>query len=39
MGMLQVKCIDKFRDGQGKICGYRLMDVYGNTQDMFADIL
>ena len=37
--MIKVKCVDKFRDGQGKICGYRLMDCYGKTQDMFAETL
>ena len=39
IGMIMVKCVDKFWDGLGKICGYRLMDCYGNTQDMFAETL
>ena len=37
--MIYVKCIDKFRDGNGKIFGYRLIDLNGVTQDVMADNL
>lgn len=29
--MIQAKCIEKFRDKQGKIYGYRLVDINGQT--------
>lgn len=32
--MIQAKCIQKFRDKTGKIYGYRLQDLNGNTQDV-----
>lgn len=32
--MIQAKCIQKFRDNSGKICGYRLQDLSGNTKDI-----
>ena len=37
--MIQTKCIQKFRDKQGKIYGYRLADVNGQTQDVTSDNL
>ena len=37
--MIQVKCIQKFRDAKGKIYGYRLIDINGQTQDVQADNL
>lgn len=35
----QLKCVDKFRDKNNKIYGYRLLDIYGKTHDMKADVL
>lgn len=32
--MIQVKCIEKFRDNHGKIYGYRLIDLNNKTQDV-----
>ena len=32
----QLKCVDKFRDRNNKIIGYRLLDIYGKTHDMKA---
>ena len=32
--MIQAKCIQKFRDKQGKIYGYRLQDINGQVQDV-----
>ena len=32
--MIQAKCIQKFRDKTGKIYGYRLIDLNGQTQDV-----
>ena len=32
--MIQAKCIEKFRDSNGKIFGYRLIDLNGVTQDV-----
>lgn len=37
--MIQAKCIEKFRDKTGKIYGYRLIDLNGNTQDVRPDNL
>lgn len=37
--MIQAKCIEKFRDKQGKIIGYRLIDLNNQTQDVKADNL
>lgn len=37
--MIQAKCIQKFRDKAGKIYGYRLIDLNGNTQDVQPDNL
>lgn len=37
--MIKVKCIQKFRNKQGKIIGYRLQDVNGQTQDILANNL
>ena len=35
--MIIVKCIDKFKDKQGKIIGYRLLDQNNLTKDFKAD--
>lgn len=35
----QLKCVDKFRNKNNKIIGYRLLDIYGKTHDMKADAL
>lgn len=35
----QLKCVDKFRDKNNKIIGYRLLDIYGKTHDTKADAL
>lgn len=32
--MIQAKCIQKFKDKQGRIYGYRLVDINGQTQDV-----
>lgn len=32
--MMQVRCIQKFRDSTGKIYGYRVQDINGVTQDV-----
>ena len=32
--MIQCKCIQKFRDNNGRIYGYRLQDINGQTQDV-----
>ena len=32
--MIQAKCIEKFRDRNGKIYGYRLVDLNNQTQDV-----
>lgn len=32
--MIQAKCVQKFRDKNGKIYGYRLQDLNGQTQDV-----
>ena len=32
--MIQAKCIEKFRDKNGNIYGYRLRDINGQTQDV-----
>lgn len=32
--MIQYKCIQKFRDNNGRIYGYRLQDINGQTQDV-----
>lgn len=37
--MIQAKCIEKFRDKQGRIYGYRLIDLNGKTQDVTPDNL
>ena len=37
--MIQAKCIEKFRDKNGKIYGYRLVDLNGQTQDVTPDNL
>lgn len=37
--MIQAKCIQKFRDNKGKIYGYRLIDINGQTQDVQPDNL
>lgn len=37
--MIQAKCIEKFRDKQGKIYGYRLIDLNGQTQDVRSENL
>lgn len=37
--MIQAKCIQKFRDKQNKIIGYRLQDINGQTQDVTPEIL
>ena len=37
--MIQTKCIQKFRDVKGKIYGYRLVDLNGQTQDVQPDNL
>ena len=37
--MIQAKCIQKFRDDKGKIYGYRLIDINGQTQDVQSDNL
>lgn len=37
--MIQVKCIEKFRDNQGKIIGYRLMDLNEQIQDVESENL
>lgn len=37
--MLQVKCIQKFRDKTNKIYGYRLIDLDGKTQDVTSENL
>lgn len=37
--MIQAKCIEKFRNKQGKIYAYRLIDLNGQTQDVDADKL
>lgn len=37
--MIAVKCIQKFRDNNGKICGYRLIDLNGQTQDAHPETL
>ena len=37
--MIQAKCIQKFRDDKGKIYGYRLIDLNGQTQDVQSDNL
>ncbi len=37
--MIQLKCIQKFRDDSGKIYGYRLVDFNGQTQDVTPENL
>lgn len=37
--MIQTKCIQKFRDNSGKIYGYHLIDLNGQTQDVRPEIL
>ena len=37
--MIQAKCIQKFRNNNGKIYGYRLIDINGQTQDVIPDEL
>ena len=37
--MIQAKCIEKFRDKQNKIYGYRLVDLNGQTQDVTPENL
>lgn len=37
--MIQAKCIQKFRDKQNKIYGYKLVDINGQTQDVKSDNL
>lgn len=37
--MITVKCIGKLRDKSGKIIGYRLQDINGQTQEASADSL
>lgn len=37
--MIQAKCIDKFRDANNKIIGYRLIDLNGQTQDVKSENL
>lgn len=37
--MIQAKCIQKFRDSNGKIYGYRLIDINGKTQDVESENL
>ena len=37
--MIQAKCIQKFRDKNNKIYGYRLIDLNGNTQDVNPESL
>lgn len=37
--MIQAKCIEKFRNKQGKIYGYRLIDLNGQTQDVESNNL
>lgn len=37
--MIQAKCIQKFRDKQNKIYGYRLVDLNGQTQDVTPENL
>ena len=37
--MIQVKCIQKFRDDKGRIYGYRLIDLCGKTQDITPENL
>lgn len=37
--MINAKCINKFRDSQDRIIGYRLVDYYGCIQDISADNL
>ena len=37
--VIQAKCIQKFRDNKGKIYGYRLVDLNGQTQDVTPDNL
>ena len=37
--MIQTKCIQKFRDNSGKIYGYRLIDLNGQTQDVRPEAL
>lgn len=37
--MIQCKCIQKFRDNQGKIYGYRLIDLNQQIQDVTPDDL
>ncbi|MBO5387545.1 MAG: hypothetical protein J6A59_05320 [Lachnospiraceae bacterium] len=36
---IQAKCIEKFRDKQNRIYGYRLIDLNGQTQDVTSDNL
>ena len=37
--IIQAKCIQKFRDKQNRIYGYRLVDLNGQTQDVTSDNL
>ena len=37
--MIQAKCIQKFRDNNNHIYGYRLIDINGQTQNVYADRL
>ena len=39
MTMIQVKCIEKFRDKKSRIYGYRIQDINGQTQDVTPDDL
>ena len=31
--MIKVNCVKRFKDNNGRIYGYRLQDIYGNTRD------
>lgn len=37
--MITAKCIEKLRDANGCLCGYRLMDNQGRTKDVAVDQL
>lgn len=37
--MIQARYIEKFRDGSGKIIGYRLQALDGSVTDIFADVV
>ena len=37
--MITLKCIDKIRDNSGKICGYTLQDLNGDTKTVASESL